>query len=89
MSSMKKNALAVALVAGLGMAGAAAAYNYGTMKAGYTDPASLNAQGDTIAAGDIIMTGTPAGVSQLQVGDKLECGVDGVGTLAVTIGKPE
>ena len=34
-------------------------------------------------------TGTPAGVSQLQVGDKLECGVDGVGKLAVTIGKPE
>ena len=30
MSSMKKNILAVALVAGLGMAGAAAAYNYGT-----------------------------------------------------------
>ena len=30
MSSMKKNVLAVALVAGLGMAGAAAAYNYGT-----------------------------------------------------------
>ena len=30
MSSMKKNTLAVALVAGLGLAGAAAAYNYGT-----------------------------------------------------------
>ena len=30
MSSMKKNTLAVALVAGLGMAGAAAAYTYGT-----------------------------------------------------------
>lgn len=30
MSSMKKNVLAVALVAGLGLAGAAAAYNYGT-----------------------------------------------------------
>ena len=42
-----------------------------------------------LAAGDIIMTGTPAGVSQLQVGDKLECGVDGVGTLKVSIGKPE
>lgn len=54
MSSMKKNTLAVALVAGLGLAGAAAAYNYGTMKTGVTDPASLNAQGDTIAAGDII-----------------------------------
>ena len=41
MSSMKKNALAAALVAGLGMAGAAAAYNYGTLKdpanCGYTD----------------------------------------------------
>lgn len=30
MSSLKKNTLAVALVAGLGLAGAAAAYNYGT-----------------------------------------------------------
>lgn len=42
----------------------------------------------TLAAGDIIMTGTPAGVSQLHPGDKLECGVDGIGTLTVTIGKP-
>ena len=42
-----------------------------------------------LAAGDIIMTGTPAGVSQLQPGDKLECGVDGVGTLKVSIGQPE
>ena len=39
-----------------------------------------------LAAGDIIMTGTPAGVSQLKPGDKIECGVDGVGTLKVTIG---
>ena len=42
-----------------------------------------------LAAGDIIMTGTPAGVSQLNPGDKIECGVDGVGTLKVAIGKPE
>src|SRR5438477_8073070 len=42
-----------------------------------------------LAAGDIIMTGTPAGVSQLQPGDKIECGVDGVGTLKVSIGQPE
>ena len=41
-----------------------------------------------LAAGDIIMTGTPAGVSQLNPGDKIECGVDGVGTRKVTIGKP-
>ncbi|WP_438278459.1 fumarylacetoacetate hydrolase family protein [Nitrobacter sp.] len=39
-------------------------------------------------AGDIIMTGTPAGVSRLQPGDRIECGCDGVGTLAVTIGPP-
>ncbi len=39
-------------------------------------------------AGDIIMTGTPAGVSQLQPGDRIECGCDGIGTLNVTIGQP-
>jgi fumarylpyruvate hydrolase len=43
----------------------------------------------SLAAGDIIMTGTPAGVSALSPGDKIECGVDGVGTLKVSIGKPE
>ena len=42
-----------------------------------------------LAAGDIIMTGTPAGVSQLKPGDKIECGVDGVGSLKVSIGNPE
>ena len=40
-----------------------------------------------VAAGDIIMTGTPAGVAAVQRGDKLECGIDGVGTLKVSIGK--
>jgi fumarylpyruvate hydrolase len=33
--------------------------------------------------------GHPAGVSQLKPGDKIECGVDGVGTLKVAIGNPE
>ena len=42
-----------------------------------------------LEAGDIIMTGTPAGVSQLKPGDKIECGVDGVGTLKVSMGQPE
>jgi fumarylpyruvate hydrolase len=41
-----------------------------------------------LEAGDIIMTGTPAGVSALKAGDKLEAEVEGVGTLTVTIGKP-
>ncbi|WP_315721170.1 MULTISPECIES: fumarylacetoacetate hydrolase family protein [unclassified Bradyrhizobium] len=39
-----------------------------------------------LAAGDIIMTGTPAGVAAVVAGDKIECGVDGVGTLKVSIG---
>ncbi len=50
--------------------------------------AKLSAQ-VALGAGDIIMTGTPAGVAALTPGDKIECGIDGVGTLKVTIGKPE
>ncbi|MDB5548797.1 MAG: Fumarylacetoacetate hydrolase [Tardiphaga sp.] len=41
-----------------------------------------------LASGDIIMTGTPAGVAALSPGDKIECGIDGIGTLKVTIGEP-
>src|SRR5579859_2959583 len=38
--------------------------------------------------GDIIMTGTPSGVAATVAGDKIECEIAGVGTLAVTIGQP-
>ena len=38
--------------------------------------------------GDIIMTGTPAGVTACGVGDKLACSIEGIGTLNVTIGEP-
>jgi fumarylpyruvate hydrolase len=41
-----------------------------------------------LAAGDLIMTGTPSGVAATVAGDKLECEIAGVGRLAVTIGKP-
>ena len=41
-----------------------------------------------LAAGDIIMTGTPSGVAATVAGDKLECEIEGVGTLTVTIGPP-
>jgi fumarylpyruvate hydrolase len=41
-----------------------------------------------LAAGDIIMTGTPAGVAATVPGDKLECEIEGVGKLTVTIGPP-
>jgi fumarylpyruvate hydrolase len=39
-----------------------------------------------LAAGNIIMTGTLAGVSQLNPGDKVEWGV---GTMKVSLGKPK
>ena len=41
-----------------------------------------------LEAGDIIMTGTPSGVAATVAGDKIECEVEGVGKLTVTIGKP-
>ena len=39
-----------------------------------------------LAPGDIIMTGTPSGVAATVAGDKIECEVEGVGKLNVTIG---
>jgi len=41
----------------------------------------------TLRPGDIIMSGTPAGVGPVQRGDKLEGHVDGVGDLTVTYAK--
>jgi fumarylpyruvate hydrolase len=41
----------------------------------------------TLQAGDLIFSGTPAGVGPVQAGDKLEGHVDGVGDLAVTYRK--
>ena len=41
-----------------------------------------------LEAGDIIMTGTPSGVAATVAGDKLECEIEGVGKLTVTIGQP-
>ncbi len=39
----------------------------------------------TLAPGDIIMTGTPAGVGAVQRGDVITCGVDGVAALSVKV----
>jgi fumarylpyruvate hydrolase len=41
----------------------------------------------TLRAGDVIMSGTPAGVGPVKAGDRLEGHVDGVGDLTVTYGK--
>jgi len=39
-----------------------------------------------LKAGDVIFTGTPSGVGPTVAGDTLECEIEGVGTLTVTIG---
>jgi fumarylpyruvate hydrolase len=39
-----------------------------------------------LAAGDIIFTGTPSGVGPVVEGDKMECEVEGVGHLTISIG---
>jgi fumarylpyruvate hydrolase len=38
--------------------------------------------------GDLIFTGTPAGVGAVIAGDRLEGGIDGLGTLAITVDPP-
>lgn len=39
----------------------------------------------TLSAGDLIFTGTPAGVSTITRGDLLECGIDKIGHLNATL----
>lgn len=41
-----------------------------------------------LAAGDIILTGTPAGVGAVVTGDVLDCSVDGLAPMQVRIGGP-
>jgi fumarylpyruvate hydrolase len=38
----------------------------------------------SLRPGDLIMTGTPKGVGQVEPGDRLEGQIDGVGDLSVT-----
>lgn len=39
----------------------------------------------TLSAGDLILTGTPEGVSNVEVGDEVVCEIDGLGSLCNTI----
>jgi fumarylpyruvate hydrolase len=41
-----------------------------------------------LAAGDLIFTGTPSGVGAVVAGDRLECDIERVGRLTITIGPP-
>jgi len=38
--------------------------------------------------GDLVFTGTPAGVGPVVAGDRLDGGIDKLGTLAVTVAPP-
>jgi fumarylpyruvate hydrolase len=39
--------------------------------------------------GDLILTGTPAGVGPVVPGDRIEARIEGLPPLAITIGPPE
>jgi fumarylpyruvate hydrolase len=39
--------------------------------------------------GDLIMTGTPAGVGPVVAGDRITGGIDGLADIALTLGEPE
>lgn len=42
----------------------------------------------TLNPGDVIMTGTPPGVGEISPGDEIEVSIDGIGTLACSVGGP-
>ncbi len=53
------------------------------------DVISILSHSIALAAGDLIYTGTPAGVGPLQVGDVCLVSIAGLGTLTTTIAAPE
>ena len=42
----------------------------------------------TLLPGDVILTGTPAGVGRIDDGQTVECDVEGIGTLSTTVRRP-
>ena len=42
-----------------------------------------------LVPGDLVFTGTPAGVGPLEVGDEVTAGIEGIDELAITIGKQD
>ena len=41
-----------------------------------------------LAAGDVILSGTPSGVGPVQIGDRMEGEIDGLGKLSVVVAEP-
>jgi 2-keto-4-pentenoate hydratase/2-oxohepta-3-ene-1,7-dioic acid hydratase in catechol pathway len=42
----------------------------------------------TLRPGDVIMTGTPAGVGPLEPGDAIDCRIEGLGEMHVDVRAP-
>lgn len=52
------------------------------------DIISILSRSMVLKPGDLIMTGTPAGVGAIVAGDKVTGGIDGLGDIDITIGQP-
>lgn len=52
------------------------------------DIISILSRSMVLKPGDLIMTGTPAGVGAVVVDDRITGGIDGLGNINITIGKP-
>ena len=53
------------------------------------DIVSICSEAAELQSGDLIFTGTPAGVGAVRAGDKLSGGVEGIGTIEIIIGQPK
>jgi 2-keto-4-pentenoate hydratase/2-oxohepta-3-ene-1,7-dioic acid hydratase in catechol pathway len=56
--------------------------NSGEMNFGVREIFSYVSQNVTLLPGDIILTGSPAGISKIEKGDLVECEIKGIGVLA-------
>jgi 2-keto-4-pentenoate hydratase/2-oxohepta-3-ene-1,7-dioic acid hydratase in catechol pathway len=55
------------------------------MLRGVAECVSWVSQAMTLLPGDVVLTGTPAGVGQLQAGDEVAVTIEGIGTLTTRI----
>ena len=54
-----------------------------------SDIVSICSEAMELQPGDLIFTGTPAGVGAVKPGETMTGGVDGIGTIEVTVGQPQ
>ncbi|WP_420831336.1 fumarylacetoacetate hydrolase family protein [Bradyrhizobium acaciae] len=52
------------------------------------DIISILSRSMVLKPGDLVMTGTPAGVGTIVAGDKVTGGIDGLGEIGIAVGKP-